>query len=313
MNIIQTIFFTTLLLLTPLSSQAAPVCDPDNRALKVLDEMIKNSNYREMLRDNSELSKYWGKREVTPEALFRAWNIIKSDKALSQDPKKVFKLFFYIFSENLDDAKLKALQQSFDRQKDGDAREKWLSLKQTKVLLENIYAGMSQDPPPKLTPWTMEHKAQRWNNYKNGNGTKSYAEWSNIYDGNINKSKRADEAADNFAKTLPGKKKKEQTSENSYKVKLTHNGRDTEVTGKRRHDILVGKHAYEVKDYRSSKVNLSADIEREVLMDVAMINDGSVNKVTWVFTKHPDKKGGPSQPLLDLLDKHGIEVEYRNP
>jgi len=318
MNIIQTIFFTTLLLLTPLSSQAAPVCDPDNRALKVLDEMIKNSNYREMLRDNSDLSKHWGKKDVTPEALFRAWNIIKSDKALSKDPDTVFNLFFYIHSEHLSDAELKGLQQSFDSQKDGEARKKWLSLKYTKATLEAKYASMSQNPPPKLTPWSKEHKAQRWNNYKNKKGKKlSYAAWSNIYDGNINKSKRADEAAENYAKTLTGDVEREQTFRDkdgkTKDITIDLNGRT--VTGKRQHDIIQKDEdtgsvtAIEVKDYRSGKVYLSEDIKREALMDVAIKKDNTnnINKIVWVFNSHGEGKGEPSGPLKKFLKDNGIE------
>ncbi len=310
MKLINQIIFTLLFLCSTALTQAAPVCDPDPNTVKLIKEMIANARLAEVIKSNGALAQYW--RTIGAEDLIKAWNVVESDKNLRQDPDIIKKLHLFIKSENLSDEEIKNLKKSFNSQKTEDDRKKWVALKHTKADLETKYASMSQNPPPKLTPWTKEHKAQRWNNYKESGGTKDYAKWSNIYDGNINKSKKADEAAKEYAAQLPGAKR-EITSTNSYKVQLTHNGRNEEVTGKRRHDILVGQNAYEVKDYRSSKVNLSADIEREVLMDVAMRDKGDIKTITWVFTKHPDGKGRPSQPLLDLLNKHNIKVEYRNP
>ena len=49
--------------------------------------------------------------------------------------------------------------------------------------LENIYYGFKSDPPFDLDPWTPEHKAERWAQYKieKGSDALEYNSWSNVY------------------------------------------------------------------------------------------------------------------------------------
>lgn len=309
MKLIKQTIFIFLFLFSPIFIHAAPVCDADPKTIKLLKEMVANAKLAEVIKSNGELAKYWN--TIGAEDLINAWSVIEKDKNLRKDPKLISRLHIFIESEKLTVDEIKKLKKSFDSQKKEDDRKKWIKLKYTEADLESKYASMSQNPPPKLTPWTEEHKAQRWNNYNNKTGKKlSYAQWSNIYDGNINKSKRADEAATNYAKTIPNTKK-EQTYKDIIKIDL--NGKIVE--GKRRHDIIqtnaLGElKAIEVKDYRSSKVYLSEDIKREALMDIELLKnkDNKVKEVEWVF-KVNGENGEPSTPLRAFLESNGIKVK----
>lgn len=75
---------------------------------------------------------------------------------------------------------MKKLEASFNN---ANYPETWIALKIPKKDLEKIFDNkVKNDPPANLNPWIPEHKAQRWNNYKEGGGTKDYAAWSNLYD-----------------------------------------------------------------------------------------------------------------------------------
>lgn len=55
--------------------------------------------------------------------------------------------------------------------------------------------------------------------------------------------------------------------------------------------------------------SLTSDISRQISKDVELINMGQVNGVTWNFFRSPvTGVGGPSQPLLNLLQQSGINV-----
>jgi len=80
------------------------------------------------------------------------------------------------------------------------------------------------------------------------------------------------------------------------------------ITGVRRHDIIDGNKAIEVKDYRSQNVSKSIDIEREALMDIALLKKegNNIHEVEWVFLGK-----GPSLPLRTLLESNGITVTVK--
>ncbi len=316
MKIIQQLLLSFFLLFISISAQSAPSCVADSDMVKLLSAMTHDEKLATAIKENPKLALLW--KRIGTEKFVEAWTVLEGDKTLRKDKDNIQKIFFFIKFEKADP---KALKKSFDKLTDSKLKKKWVKLKITQAILEGV--SIPQNPPPVLIPWTTRHKAQRWRNYQAGKaarikaGKKSlkYVAWSNVYDGNINKTKIGDKAVKDYAKKLPTVRPDqfEVTSKDKYKITLTHNGRNEVVEGKRRHDINVRDHAYEVKDYRSGKVYLSADIEREVLMDKAMKDDGAVKTVTWVFTKHPGGNGRPSQPLLDLLKKNGIAVKYRNP
>ena len=233
----------------------------------------------------------------------RAWEILFKEgddlsRILRTDPVKLQKLDNYIITEGADINKLKS---SFQNTKHPEV---WLNLKKTQPELDELYVTIKNDPPANLDPWTPEHKAQRWNNYKEGNGNLSYESWSNIYDGNIGKAvkgkqKVIDYAASNNITFPPN------ILENTWRSDITINIRGQNLSGKRRHDIydpIQGK-AIEVKDYSTQDVSKSFDIEREALMDIKLLENGLLTNIEWVFLGQ-----GPSQPLRTLLETGGISI-----
>ena len=233
----------------------------------------------------------------------RAWEVLFKEgddlsKILRTDPANLQKLNNYITTEGVDIVKLKT---SFQNTKHP---ESWLNLKKTQPELDQLYITIKNDPPANLDPWTPEHKEQRWNNYKEGNGNLSYESWSNIYDGNIGKAVKGKQKVIDYAAanniTFPPN-----LLENTWSDDITINIRGQTLTGKRRHDIydpIQGK-ATEVKDYSTQNVSKSFDIEREALMDIKLLENGQLNNVEWVFLGQ-----GPSQPLRTLLENGGISI-----
>lgn len=227
----------------------------------------------------------------------KAWDILfKEGNAISQalrtDPINLEKLSRYIEVEGVDIAKLKS---SFANTKDA---QKWIDLKLPKSDLDNIYAGFKNDPPFNHTPWTPEHKAQRWKNYEEGcaNGQNScldFESWSNGYDGKIDLVTNANKGVDDYFNSLgwncPSSTCRERT------LSTTVDGQ----TVNRRLDIYdeVNLRGKEFKEYSSGKVYRSADIRSEVARDKQLLEDGQLLEMEWVF-----KGCELSGPLRTLLE-----------
>ncbi len=202
------------------------------------------------------------------------------------------KLSRYIEAEKVDLSKLKSsLSNSRNPQK-------WIDLKLTQKELDDLYVNFRDDPPFDFTPWTPDHKAQRWNNYKEGcangqNNCLDFESWSNGYDGKIDlvtgSRKGVDEYFEGLGWNCPASTCRERT--------LTTNIDGQNVN--RRLDIydeanLRGK---EFKEYSSGKVYRSEDIRSEVARDKQLLEDAQLLEMEWVF-----KGCEPSGPLRALLE-----------
>nr|WP_260412342.1 HINT domain-containing protein [Flammeovirga kamogawensis] len=194
--------------------------------------------------------------------------------------------------------------------------DKWLELKIKKGDIEDIAQNMDMNVSP--ASWTKEHKAKRWNNYKEENPDADFYTWSNQYDGNIKKSKSADLAVKEYAANSPDLSHIPQSDfERTWKNDLGENEpieitlRNEKVIGNRRHDIYdeAKNKAIEVKDYSSHNVCLSKDIEKEALMDIELLNKevGGLREVEWIFLNR-----GPSENLRKLLTENNITVTVIN-
>ena len=242
----------------------------------------------------------------SPEEYFEAWKIIYSEKdevlaLIRQNPDNLKKIKNYIDVQlpNLDN-----LKKSFQSARDNKQAQAWIDLKIPKNDLEDVYKAMDlMDDPPS---WTPKHKAKSWQNYQASNEPKlGFAEWSNVYDGNILKSSTAGEVVKNYLaeKGLTG-------FEVEYvfdDLEITLRGK--QIKGGRRVDAYneTTKTALEVKDYRSHNVCLSEDIEREVRMDLKLLEESEdIDVIEWIFLGK-----GPSGPLKELLEtelKNGKKV-----
>jgi hypothetical protein len=269
------------------------------------------------------LEKVWLDEFVDNPDLVKAWDILRSnassvERGIPGDLENLKKLDRYISQTEADISKLKS---SYKNTLDP---EKWLKLKIPEAELNEILVNnnLLVDPPSKLEAWTPEHKAQRWNNYKEGcaasnNGCLSFESWSNKYDGNINQAKNGDQAVKDYV-AAEGLDIPEDGFERTWKdidendeiltvsIKNRKEGGIKQVSGKRRHDIYdaEAETAIEVKNYSSGKVYLSEDIEREAMMDIYLLNEKLLKKVVWVFTGE-----GPSGPLRSLLENNGIIIK----
>lgn len=237
---------------------------------------------------------------VRVKSLGEAWVVLKTDKTHRKNVDDINKVATFIKeTTNVD---LKKLEASFNN---ANYPETWIALKTPKKDLEKIFDNnVKNDPPANINPWTPEHKAQRWNNYKEGGGTKDYAAWSNIYDGNIGKARNGTQKVMQYVASegLVGAR----IEVSSAPTAITLRGKP--VTGVRRHDIIDDNKAIEVKDYRSQNVSKSIDIEREALMDIALLKKegNNIDEVEWVFLGK-----GPSLPLRTLLESNGITVTVK--
>ena len=264
----------------------------DTDALANFDLDLKNAT-------NGSLKAHFIQR---PE-LVDSWSILfkESDEisaVLRKRPENLQNPNDYIVAEGADLTKLK------NTFKNTAYPEKWLELKIPKNKLDETFSSLKNDPPANIDPWTPEHKAQRWNNYKEGDGTLDFESWSNGYDGNINKAvkgnKKVKDYASNNSLDIP-----ESGFERTWPDDLTIELRGQNVTGKRRHDIydVDNRKAIEVKDYRTQNVSKSVDIEREALMDIKLLQQDRVSEIEWVFLGN-----GPSGPLRELLIEGGIKI-----
>ena len=201
------------------------------------------------------------------------------------------------------------LKNSF-KNADKDNLDAWVDLKLSQTQLDDLYNTqiLNADPPAIIDPYGSLHKAQRWKNYQENpdNAGWEYEQWSNSYDGGINRSKTGNQKVVDYANAeglpRPPWKVEEPFGEPALNISvtITRNGNSQIVTGSRRHDIVNmeggNKIAVEVKDYTSQNVSKSVDIEVEVRKDLYLLEQGLIDEVRWVF-----KGQGPTQPLLDLL------------
>lgn len=137
---------------------------------------------------------------------------------------------------------------------------------------------------PKLKAGTPEHKAARWEKYKetHPDSKMTYEEWSNRYDANMKNARRGNSAADNYQKEIGWGKRE---------VSIDVNGKTRKL------DIAdkAQKKGVEVKDYEKRNVPFDKEIKNEAALDKELMKDGW--DIEWIF-----KGKGPSKPLQEYLD-----------
>jgi hypothetical protein len=162
--------------------------------------------------------------------------------------------------------------------------------KATEKQLDDVYARISKDPPYDYAPNTIEHKAERWAQYKElkGDLAKDYQTWSNIYNSNMTKATRAHQVADEYRKTIGWGKRE---------VTVTAGGQT------RRLDIAdkARQKAVEIKSYETGTVYGTEAIRTEVAADRILVSEGWA--IEWVF-----KDCAPSGPLKKLLDDASVII-----
>ena len=225
--------------------------------------------------------------------LVNAWDILFKDgdaasELVRRNPENLEKLFRFMKETGMEESKLIS---SFSNTKNP---QKWIDLKMPEADLDNIYSGFKNDPPFDLDPWTPQHKAERWVQYKLERGADGldYKSWSNVYDGNIDKAISATRGVDNYFSSL-GWGKREVTIG------------DFADGSKRRLDIAdeARSKGVEFKEYSSGKVYASEMIRKEVELDGILVNE-RFWEIEWVF-----KNCEPSAPLRKLLDDAGISIK----
>ncbi|WP_320002408.1 hypothetical protein [Shiella aurantiaca] len=221
--------------------------------------------------------------------LVDSWSVVKDGpELLRRNPENLEKLSKFIKETGMEESKLIS---SFGNTKNP---QKWIDMKIPEADLDNIYNGFKNDPPFDLDPWTPQHKAERWAQYKleKGSDGLDYKSWSNVYDGNIDKAISATRGVDDYFSSL-GWGKKEVTIS------------DFADGSKRRLDIAdeARSKGVEFKEYSGGKVYASEMIRKEVELDGILVND-RFWEMEWIF-----KNCEPSAPLRKLLDDAGISVK----
>jgi hypothetical protein len=162
----------------------------------------------------------------------------------------------------------------------------------TEKQLDDIFSGLQNSPPFKYAPNTLEHKAERWAQYKVklGSDAKDYSNWSNIYNSNMTKATKAHQAADEVMATIGWGQREVTVQAGTYT---------------RRMDIAdkVARKGVEVKSYETGKVYATDAIKGELNADKYLI-DNDFWQIEWVF-----KGCEPSQPLRTLLEQGGITIK----
>lgn len=162
----------------------------------------------------------------------------------------------------------------------------------TEKQLDDVFANLVKDPPYKYSANTIEHKAERWAQYKIEKGTaaKDYDSWSNLYNANMTKAIKANEAADEVMATIGWGQREVTVPAGNYT---------------RRMDIAdkIAKKGVEVKSYETGKVYATEAIKGELNADKYLI-ENEFWQIEWVF-----KGCEPSQPLKTLLEQAGITIK----
>lgn len=169
----------------------------------------------------------------------------------------------------------------------------------TQQQLEALYQTLALDPPYDYTPNTLEHKADRWAQYKeqkSAGGTEAlpYSQWSNKYNANMNKANKSKQVELDYMSSIGW-------GEPQVTVDVLINGK----LAKRRLDIADDRRsptkAIEVKAYETGVVYATENIKTEVMGDAYLINSKYLT-IEWVFIGCT-----PSGPLNDLLIAAGIK------
>jgi hypothetical protein len=241
-----------------------------------------------------------------PEKLADAWVVLSRDAALRKNPADLDKIARFIRETSMDKSRL---TESFANARDARL---WIDMKISQAELEGIYNGFKNSPPGSLTPWTPQHKAQRWEQYKarcieDGGEAPNFNNWSNTYDGNIVKAASASRAVDDFFSTLGW------NCQNCREVSIndiTIQTPEGTQAFTRRMDIadVNARKGIEFKEYSSGKVYRSPDIMREVALDAKLIELGTFAQIEWVF-----KNCEPSSFLRRDLQAAGIKIRILPP
>jgi hypothetical protein len=177
---------------------------------------------------------------------------------------------------------------------------KWKELKvtgdvaiATEKHLDDIFAGLQNSPPFKYTPNTLEHKAERWAQYKVrlGDEAKDYSAWSNTYNANMSKATKAHQAADEVMTSIGWGKREVTVPAGTYTRRM-------DIA-----DVLTRK-GVEVKSYETGTVYATQSIKGELNADKYLI-DNDFWQIEWIF-----KGCEPSQPLKALLEQATIKIKF---
>lgn len=173
----------------------------------------------------------------------------------------------------------------------------------TEKQLDDIYIEIQKNLPFEFIPNTLEHKAQRWAQYRESGGDWNYERWSNTYNANMNKAKLAHEKVAKYYDDI---------SFNCTSGKCKEVTLDVIVDGqqrKRRLDIGDKNpnilHGIEVKSYESGKVYATKDILAEIAADKYLIDKDGWN-IEWVFLDTEI-----SQPLKQALENANIKITFK--
>lgn len=175
--------------------------------------------------------------------------------------------------------------------------------KATEKQLDDVFERLIKEPPFEYTPNTIEHKSQRWAQYKESGGDWNYERWSNTYNANMEKARLANKKVSAYYDEINFNC----TSGNCKEVTL-----DVIVNGqarKRRLDIADGNpkvlHGVEVKAYETGKVYATKDILEEIAADAQLIKNRNW-KIDWVFVDCDI-----SQPLQEALEAANINIIFK--
>lgn len=126
-----------------------------------------------------------------------SWRVVQDfAPEIKLNPQNLAKLAKYISDEGAHISKLRSSAKGIE---DPEIMQSWIDVKLPRSTLDELYTGIKADPPANIDPWTPNHKSQRWNNYKEGDGDLSFESWSNVYDGNIKKAKKGNKKVKDYA------------------------------------------------------------------------------------------------------------------
>ncbi|MDR1502137.1 MAG: hypothetical protein LBT43_06750, partial [Prevotella sp.] len=169
----------------------------------------------------------------------------------------------------------------------------------TEKQLDNVFERLVKETPSEYIPNTLEHKAQRWAQYKESGGDWNYERWSNTYNANMEKARLANKKVSAYYDEINFNC----TSGNCKEITL-----DVIVNGqarKRRLDIAdeLSKppHGIEVKAYETGKVYATKDILEEIAADAVLVKRGW--NIEWKFIDCE-----LSEPLKKALENANIKI-----
>lgn len=164
--------------------------------------------------------------------------------------------------------------------------------KATEKQLDDVFANLAKDPPYKYSANTIEHKAERWVQYKErmGDQAKDYNSWSNTYNANMTKATKANQVADEYMAAVGWGEREVSVQAGDYSRRL-------DIADK------ILKKGIEVKSYETGTVYATEAIRTELNADKYLIDNLSW-RIESVF-----KACEPSQPLKTLLEQSGITIK----